>query len=209
MHSKNKIKSRIFIVGAARSGTTLLQSMLSSHPELYSFPETHFFSATIPRDRWKRIFALFGEKKHHYVQKYLDRVGAAYLSGRLPKFTASHRRWARGLMTILDELTLEKNYEKWIEKTPMHLYYLDLIASIEPKAQFVHIIRNGEDVVASLYEVSHKKPEYFGGSRTIQQCISRWKHDISISHKYIRNPHHHILSYEQLVASPETILQLL
>ena len=42
-------KKAVFIVGSARSGTTLLQSMLASHPEVYSFPETHFFRGTIPK----------------------------------------------------------------------------------------------------------------------------------------------------------------
>jgi len=37
------IKTRAFLVGCPRSGTTLLQAMLFAHPEIYSFPETNFF----------------------------------------------------------------------------------------------------------------------------------------------------------------------
>ena len=46
---------RIFIVGVARSGTTLLQSMLASHPEIHSFPETHFF-VKLPKIKLLRFF---------------------------------------------------------------------------------------------------------------------------------------------------------
>ncbi|NJL67494.1 MAG: sulfotransferase [Microcoleus sp. SM1_3_4] len=34
---------RIFLVGCPRSGTTILQSLLASHPEIISFPESKFF----------------------------------------------------------------------------------------------------------------------------------------------------------------------
>ncbi|NJL55543.1 sulfotransferase [bacterium] len=34
----------LFLVGCPRSGTTLLQSMLASHPQIASFPETKFSS---------------------------------------------------------------------------------------------------------------------------------------------------------------------
>ena len=33
----------IFLVGCPRSGTTWLQAMLSSHPTVYTGPETQFF----------------------------------------------------------------------------------------------------------------------------------------------------------------------
>ena len=38
---------KLFIVGVGRSGTTLLQSMLNSHPEICFTPETHFFKRYI------------------------------------------------------------------------------------------------------------------------------------------------------------------
>ncbi|MFT6629815.1 MAG: hypothetical protein ACJA1R_003098, partial [Flavobacteriales bacterium] len=37
----------IFVIGAPRSGTTLVQSLLAAHPQLTSVPETSFFSRFI------------------------------------------------------------------------------------------------------------------------------------------------------------------
>ena len=34
----------VFIVGAGRSGTTLLRTLLSAHPRLAVTPETHFMA---------------------------------------------------------------------------------------------------------------------------------------------------------------------
>lgn len=39
---------------------------------------------------------------------------------------------------------------KWFEKTPQHVYGIPLIRSEFPKAQFLHIVRNPMNVVASL-----------------------------------------------------------
>ena len=44
----NTNTSPIFIVGYPRSGTTLLQSMLYTQKNIYSFPETHFFTKILP-----------------------------------------------------------------------------------------------------------------------------------------------------------------
>ena len=209
MISNLKIKKRIFIVGAARSGTTLLQSMIASHPEIYSFPETHFFTDTIPVHVWQRPFKLHGRKDRIFVSSYLRRINAGKFENLLPDVTMSNKRWTRGLLSILDALALENGASIWLEKTPMHLYYIDVITSVDPNAIFIHTIRNGEDVVASIYDVSHKKPEFFGGERTIDQCITRWKYDVKISSNYARVVNHFIIKYESLVESPEMVLKSL
>ena len=43
----------------------------------------------------------------------------------------------------------------WVEKTPANLYAVDVIERWVPGARFVHIVREGADVVASLCAVAH------------------------------------------------------
>ena len=45
LHKINLPQDPIFIVGYPRSGTTLLQSLLATQENVYSMPETHFFTA--------------------------------------------------------------------------------------------------------------------------------------------------------------------
>ena len=52
----SKIEKRLFVVGCARSGTTLVQAMLASHSQIHAFPET-FFS-------WMGIF------RHSPIESY-------------------------------------------------------------------------------------------------------------------------------------------
>src|SRR5439155_25383636 len=44
----NSLRQPIFIVGCPRSGTTLVQCILSASSQAFSLPETHFFSSVLP-----------------------------------------------------------------------------------------------------------------------------------------------------------------
>jgi len=87
------------------------------------------------------------------------------------------------------------------------LHYLKYIRKLIKDCKFVHVIRNGPDVVASLYEVTHKHPEAWGGPRNIDCCLRRWIQDVRISLKYTHRPHHLIVRYEHLVENPESVLK--
>ena len=43
-----------FLVGCPRSGTTLLQSLIASHPQVYSLPETNFFRLLLHSEEFPR-----------------------------------------------------------------------------------------------------------------------------------------------------------
>lgn len=38
----------------------------------------------------------------------------------------------------------------WLEKTPLHLLYIKQFEQFIPGVKFIHLLRNGADVVASL-----------------------------------------------------------
>ena len=57
----------------------------------------------------------------------------------------------------------------WVEKTPNHLMYIDDIASYVPEARFVHVLRNGEDVVASIVDADLSQP-----TRAFRGGVKRW-----------------------------------
>jgi hypothetical protein len=66
--------------------------------------------------------------------------------------------YTKAFIKILDEITLENGKSSWLEKTPEHLGQINYIERWVQRAKFIHIIRNGDDVVASLYEVAQKYP---------------------------------------------------
>lgn len=142
----------IFVLGAPRSGTTWLQQLLGSHPEVASPQESHLFPSFIrPLNReWER-----------QLQRLHD-VASDLLAGRTP------RDRLIGLPTILtgmefDQLLREMTSSIFsvaldmkpgarvvVEKTPGNSRLVPLIVRLFPEACFIHIIRNPYSVTASL-----------------------------------------------------------
>ena len=157
----------------------------------------------MPKRWWLRLFKRYGAAERSFISSFLDRIEHPELERHLPNDTWSQQEWAKSLLRILDDICSASGFSVWVEKTPMHLYFTDLITLIEPQVKFVHLIRSGEDVVASLYQASHSDPEFFAGARSKRQCIRRWKRDIAISKTFTSVSNHSFVRYERLVDDPE------
>lgn len=195
----------IFIVGCPRSGTTLLQSMLATHSEIASFPESHVLLVTsrTRRGRWLRKLGLVSPEMRQRLRQFLNEVGHPEL---MPPVSCRLRPFIQQFVHILDQLTVMQDKSIWIEKTPGHLYYIADFTAAVPDARFIHLLRNGADVVASLYEVTNQHPEQWGQGYTIEQCVEMWNRAVHLSLGYAGNINHHIVHYEQLLAQPEGTL---
>jgi len=208
---ESNIKERVFLVGCARSGTTLLQSILVSHPLLCSFPETHFFSKG------------FGVARRNVVNKVLR---GYYLYWLLENWIKRARRlgydcefnltpcWSRNKMVrqffaLLDAMTINLGGRIWIEKTPAHVHFVDEIVRHLPEAKFIHLIRDGREVVASLYEAAGRYPEHWGGKRSIERCVKQWNACVRASKRYIGKSNHIFVAYEFVVKEPERYISKL
>ena len=198
---------RIFIVGVARSGTTLLQSMLAAHPLINSFPETHFFTK-FSKNKIIRFFSFVSKKENQNVLSYLKKNNYDNNVSFVPKYTFSKKKWVKQVLNVLDLISNNAKKQIWVEKTPMHLYYTDLICSVDENVTFIHVIRNGKDNVASLFEASNKYPQHFRQNK-LSDCINRYKKEIKISksNKYSKN--HIFVRYESIIKEPKkTLLNL-
>lgn len=203
----NRIEKRLFIVGAPRSGTTLLQSFLASHSRIQSFPETHFFSKIIGNTSRKNNI-LFPKK----IRRYFRLMKALGPEGRKTRFypylfCARATTVLRHFRETLDQATLQSGKTIWLEKTPAHLHSVDYIDNHIPDAYFLHIVRDGRQVVASFFEASNRHPEKWGGTNSIEGCVKRWNADIMETVRHSGRPKHFIVEYESLVRNPRTVLE--
>ena len=202
----NFVEKRVFLVGCPRSGTTLLQSLLVSHSAIHSFPETHYFR--------KGFKGIKGYIKRGYLLAEILRqwqkenlINEEFIPG--VKVSWSRKKMVEQFVEILDTLTLQQNKTIWIEKTPGHVLYINRITSYINDAKFIHIIRDGRAVVASLYDVTHRYPEVWGGPRSIQQCIRQWNRCIRKSYSYVNNQNHIHVNYSSVTKRTEEVLQKL
>jgi hypothetical protein len=90
-----------------------------------------------------------------------------------------------------DRLKFKK---KWIcEKTPIHVYFIEKIFEITTNPKIIVIVRDGRDVVASLYK------RYCD----LNMSLSRWINDNTEWLKNSKKNMFHILKYEDFVLNPE------
>lgn len=205
----NKIQGRLFLVGCPRSGTTLLQSLIASHPEIASFPESHFFKYLIPSRPWLCKCGIASRWAKPQLKKFLAEVNCQDRKKSIPQFALLMHQYVTFFLELLDDLTQQQNKKFWLEKTPEHVRRIEYIEKFIPEAKFIHIIRNASDVVASLYEVTHKYPEAWSHTNTpwsIDRCITHWNVDVKNSISYKNKPNHILIGYEQLVADPKSII---
>ncbi|PSB21074.1 sulfotransferase [filamentous cyanobacterium CCP2] len=209
----DQMKSRVFLVGCPRSGTTLLQSLLAAHPQIASVPETHFFKHLSFKSKfWNETLGrleFISRRGRGRLKSLLRNIGQENRKQYLPRFGLFNLQYVRAFTQILDDFTKEQGKSIWIEKTPGHLRYIDYITKVIPDAKFIHIIRQGEDVVASLYEATNQYPEQWGRALDIDECITSWNSSIQISQRYSHQPNHILVVYENLVNNPQAILEKL
>ncbi|MCW6051438.1 sulfotransferase [Lyngbya sp. CCAP 1446/10] len=182
---------RIFLVGTPRSGTTILQSLLAAHPEVISFPESKFFHYLL-------YDKLAGQLRSRMKAFFNDEIKRPEL---LKDFDDSQSvetktRWFVG---VLDGLAAEQNKSIWLEKTPEHIYFIPDIEGLLPDAKFIHILRNGMDTIASMYESTRIYHELWGAGWDLDHCIERWVYAVLNSHKYVNKASHVLVKYEELL----------
>lgn len=190
---------RIFLVGCPRSGTTILQSLLASHPEIISFPESKFFHYLL----YDKFADKLSSRMEAFFQDEIDRPEF------LRDFDASQTTQSQvsWFVRALDSLATEQNTSIWLEKTPEHIYFIEEIENFLPDAKFIHILRNGMDTIASLYEATRIFNDVWGSGWDLEHCIERWVDAMLTSHKYVNNPNHILVKYEQLLDDKVKVLR--
>lgn len=204
------VSKRIFIVGCARSGTTLLQGLLATHPQITSFPESKFFSYLVPQFEHRRL--AIGISSRHIkpiLKEFFNEIGHPELAKSLPKTPLFLGQYTRKFTKMLDEIAEYRGKNIWVEKTPEHLEHIEYIERFIPEAKIIHIIRDGKDVVSSIYDLAKQYPHIWNLNNEIDldSCIDLWIKAISISQSYLYKQNHFFVQYKELIADTSRVLK--
>jgi hypothetical protein len=222
-------KARIFIVGCSRSGTTLVQSMLAAHPGLVSFPETQFFqyvagyseARLFGPERGKRR-SLFGAARSRMrrmlrlssaaIREPFETIAASWQSvpPRSPRCfpCMPYALACREFRALTDTIAEQVDAIGWVEKTPGHVHYVELIERYFPDAAVVHVVREGLEVVRSLRTAAERYPGSHWSDMypNVERCVWRWNQAIRDTTAVADRRNHHIVRFEDLLSFPrETV----
>jgi hypothetical protein len=150
----------IFVVGYMHSGTTLLLNILKNHPGLYcAAAETKFFMHLGLVRRQLGEAGSADDAILEYCRHIVDH-GVPFRTedqAKLPIQAAPEGRWShlsdveigRGFRGALDTISREAGKTRWVEKTPTHVFDVDVITTAIPDATFLEITRDPRDILAS------------------------------------------------------------
>lgn len=193
------------VVGAPRSGTTLLRLMLDANSALAIPPETGFFLAA---KEWP-------EEGDELLQPFFEAVtqfppdapawndfGIPAADFRARLLELSPFRVADGFRLFYRMYAERFGKPRWGDKTPIYCRHLELVARLLPEARFVHVVRDGRDAAVSL------RRQWFSPGDDMRVLAKYWCDFVTDARAQGRRCRHYTeVRYEALIADPERVLR--
>lgn len=193
----------LFVVGAPRSGNTLVRRVLMASGQIHIPPETYVLGDIIKA--WPRWLILTWQQKVWLFCAYFDRhphrdeIDIASL-GPFADEAAAWPKKDRNLRTLVDGFyrfcAREHGFteQRWGDKTPWNTMHLDTIARFIPDAQFLQLIRDGRDCIASQVKAD---------MRDISESARRWIQANEACERVLPRRDSLAMRYEDIVKEPE------
>jgi tetratricopeptide (TPR) repeat protein len=173
----------IFVVGMPRSGTSLVEQILASHPQVYGAGELKYLNV--------------------YRFELSQHLGGKYPHGMVSADPMLLRAKADHYLSELDKLS--NTAARVTDKMPINFIHLGLIYQLFPKARVIHCVRDPVDTCLSCYT------QFFSGAylfsydladlgfyyRSYVRLMTHWRKVLPIRILDV--------SYESLVENPETV----
>lgn len=196
----------VFVVGAPRSGTTLVYSLLLSSGDfpLYEGGETLLLQC---RSRYGplRVDAFYRRFMRDWIAS--DQFQRSGLPADAFRRQAEEHRgdYVEFMRFFMEEMCRSQGKARWAEKTPDNIYYLERLAREFPTAVFVHVVRDGRDVALSRRKLGWHVVWSEDPERQLLGAVKHWEQHVQtgrdagagLGGRYLE------VHYEDLVRCPE------
>jgi hypothetical protein len=195
----------IFIMGAPRSGTTMLASMLAAGDGVLALPEMHYIHDLLKEEM------LFGEVSKDDIFERLKKhfmfadLRIANNDNEIKTLVKNNTK--ETIKYILDEYNkkyVNKKYNYWVEHSPHNYNYYDVMLYHFPNAKFVHILRDGRAVYRSTKETDWGYKDVITGARNWERIV---EHCLILGNAHPNNVMR--VKYENLTRAPEKYIKLI
>lgn len=210
--AKSKRNAPVFVVGSARSGTTLLyDTLLSSggfalylgESNIFNFLAPRFGDLSVPKNRQKMLDVWLNSRLYRVCG--LDRQKIEH------DVNQRCRNAGDFLRIVMDELASQQGAHRWASNAPEEILHLRQIKETIPEALIIHMIRDGRDVSVSLSQKRYirpfpwKKRESPEGAALYWEWIVRKGREAAawLGRDYIE------VRFEELVTEPRSVFRRL
>jgi hypothetical protein len=161
----------IFVVGSPRSGTSQLAFSLARHSQNWVSRESHFLHhlAKLAKD----IHALGTEWNAVSYTWWLAKEGVT--PEELLRFIGS------GINALF---TNRSGGLRWIDHTPAYAIIMPDLAVAFPGALFIHIVRDGRDVVNSMIHSEHHRSVWCDWALDFRAACKTWAEHVEAALRY-------------------------
>ncbi|MFC2171641.1 sulfotransferase [Acidobacteriota bacterium] len=212
-----------FVVGHARSGTTMLGRILGNHSDIHTFNELHFFDKV-----WKNTGA-----KTLSLEKSVDLLARLICISQNNVFMqARYREYRDEARSMLDHLDLPdytelniyrlfvtytaREQQKTVacEHTPQYIFHLEEVFDSLGEIKIINLIRDPRDVILSM-KARWKGRALSTRKRTFKMNLHAWVHyhpvftsylwksSVEALDPYVHDERIHTVKYEDILRYPE------
>ncbi|MDY0390153.1 sulfotransferase family protein [Desulfobulbus oligotrophicus] len=201
----------VFMIGAERSGTTLVMALLGCHsriavpevvwyyPRFYPYLHTYGDLSLESNFRTLATEMVFGLKTPFWGMQVNPRTIVDEVIELAPErsfaglYAGMHLRFANYV-----------NKPRWGEKTPHNLYFTGPMHEHFPNAQFIYITRDGRDASVDYMESSFGPTNIYCAAHSWKRCwnaVKQWRQPLQDKGLWLD------VRYEDLVRHPEEVMR--
>lgn len=195
--NKKRFCGPVFIIGTARSGTTMLRELLNTHPEICISRREYPDFARI-WSNWPSYGDLsdFGNFTSFYEDSAkINSIDLGKLYGKNGKIeTLKLENWYSSCDNFTPQGVLEplirfhvsitqpssENNRIWGDKSPQNLPHVTLLSKSFPAARFILLLRDPRDIALSVDRFSYR---HYPGTNNNKQFDQAWKYAQKIGNK--------------------------
>ena len=184
----------VFVGGAPRSGTTLVQKMLNAHSEIYGGPEFDRLGDIVHLRNLLQFSNNKGRSEAYYNSEMLDKKVSEFI------------------VNLLKEPAINNKAKIICEKTPNNIFHMNNLLNIHTAAKGIIVVRDPRGIVASMKNVRNKAKD---ANQKVPGFTKSTNNSITFIKKYWNagltavNNHKErikIVVYEDLIANTEKVL---
>ena len=173
----------IFIFSAPRTGSTLLQRMLASHPDIATTPEP-----------WVLLPLISMSKQDVHLSNYSSQVSTQAINNFTKEIdnNNNYNELLADFVLSLYQGAKQGDESFFIDKTPRYYYIIDEIVNLFPNAKFIFLFRNPIQMYASVlttwcnnsfFKLYRNKDDLYLAPKLLSNAYVKYK-DVSIAINY-------------------------